>query len=130
MKATQFIKDAGIQRAREVVEGAPEWANHFNPKIGYTKPSENSGEFTKYLDMKTARFEYSINHELGFDLVILKRLVESVDQINAFDGGIKEAKELLGRINKDGSKYATLFERPALEQDIRNYESIYGEVNE
>lgn len=59
------------------------------------------------------------------DLRILKRLVESVDQINAFDGGIKEAKELLGRINKDGSKYATLFERPALEQAIQDYESIY-----
>ncbi|MDC5097912.1 hypothetical protein OHX09_15205 [Acinetobacter baumannii] len=98
MKATDFIKKFEIGKAREVIEAAIDGSTH----VIYEQA------------------EGLIN------LKDLKRLVESVDQINAFDGGIKEAKKILSRINKHGSKYATLFERPALEQAIRDYESIYG----
>ncbi|MDV7546516.1 hypothetical protein ACT438_18880 (plasmid) [Acinetobacter baumannii] len=98
MKATDFIKKFEIGKAREVIEAAIDGSTH----VIYEQA------------------EGLIN------LKDLKRLVESVDQINAFDGGIKEAKKILSRINKHGSKYATLFERPALEQAIHDYESIYG----
>lgn len=109
MKPEQFIHEFGVKKARDVVEGAPDWAK------GYYEPTG------QYQDQ-----EWS--DEMSVDLSELNRLVESVDQINAFDGGIKESKEILSRINKNGSKYATLFERPALEQAIRDHESIYGGV--
>ncbi|MCJ9258837.1 hypothetical protein [Acinetobacter baumannii] len=105
MKPEQFIRKYGEKKARDVVAACPEYYHYYHIVEGvyYTCP-------------KASRVAVKD----------LKRLLESIDQINAFDGGIKEAKEILSRINKHGSKYATLFERPALEQAIHDYESIYG----
>lgn len=113
MKATKFIRDKGLKYAKEIVDSAPSNATEWNE--GFEFQCGQSVEISK-----ADREKYFV------DLSELKRLVESIDQITAFDGGIKEAKEILSRINKHGSKYATLFERPALEQAIHDYESMYG----
>ncbi|MGT3819224.1 hypothetical protein [Acinetobacter baumannii] len=113
MKATKLIRDKGLQYAKEIVDSAPDNATEWNE--GYEFQCGQSVEISP-----ADREKYFV------DISELKRLLESIDQINAFDGGIKEAKEILSRINKNGSKYATLFERPALEQAIRDHESIYG----
>lgn len=123
MKPEQFIREYGVVKAREVVEGAP---------LGSVNFSYEDDEIVCFKDDVYFDNDYEDWFEIYFmmpeliSLSELKRLLESIDQINAFDGGIKEAKEILSRINKNGSKYATLFERPALEQAIRDHESIYG----
>ncbi|MDC5151631.1 hypothetical protein NRA15_14020 [Acinetobacter baumannii] len=128
MKAGEFLKVHGLKLAKEVVEGAPNSATHYELTV-------DGSAYFKYENFDWFCIEggeqirtYMENHETCHLIPLndLNRLVESVDQINAFDGGIKEAKKILSRINKHGSKYATLFERPALEQAIRDYESIYG----
>lgn len=106
MKPEQFIREFGVEKAREALTLCCWMDGSFCTRLWHGCVQNN--------------------HECCVDVAKLKRLVESVDQINAFDGGIKEAKKILSRINKHGSKYATLFERPALEQAIRDYESIYG----
>lgn len=114
MKPEHFIHEYGVEKAREVVEGIPsKYMECYYSTLCYCTKAK------KYSDRFNPRVEL-------VNMADLKRLVESIDQINAFDGGIKEAKEILSRINKHGSKYATLFERPALEQAIRDHESIYG----
>ncbi|MFA2885401.1 hypothetical protein [Acinetobacter pittii] len=113
MKASKLIRDKGLKYAKEIVDSAPSNATEWNE--GYEFQCGHSVEISK-----ADREKYFV------DLSDLKRLVESVDQINAFDGGIKEAKEILSLINEHGSKYATLFERPALERAIKDHESIYG----
>ena len=107
MKPEQFIREYGVEKARALL------AQLHN--LGC--PDDMKITVINGMWHRTSK---------GFTYPELKRLLESIDQINAFDGGIKEAKEILSRINKHGSKYATLFERPALEQAIHDYESIYG----
>ena len=110
MNAIQFIQQHGVDKARDVVEDAPEWA------IFWISRNQYHGSVITFPNMTD---HYSV------DLVELKRLVESVDHINALDG-IDIAKKLLARINKHGSQYAELFKRPTLEQAIADYESIYS----
>ncbi|WPO68756.1 hypothetical protein SDC64_07505 [Acinetobacter haemolyticus] len=71
MNAIQFIKDHGVEKAREVVEGAPSRANWYQVK----------GKYSNDL--------YSCNHEIYGEAIMLselKRLVESVDRINSCGG--------------------------------------------
>lgn len=106
MNAIQFIKEHTIEKAREVVEGAPEWASHFD---GYLYSEKQF-------------------HEQCFLLSDLKRLVESVDIITKV-GGIHEAIEEhtkwmhapelhLYRIGESVER---------LKQAIADYEAIGGE---
>lgn len=57
MNAIKFIKEHGVEKAREVVDGAPEWASHFD---GYLYSEKQF-------------------HEQCFLLSDLKRLVEDID---------------------------------------------------
>ncbi|WP_336948656.1 hypothetical protein [Acinetobacter junii] len=126
MNAIQFIQQHGVEKAREVVEGAPTRTNHY---------CANNYWFWDGTTLKRTAGDGFFIHSIwgaseewvskAVKLSDLKRLVESVDQINAL-GGIYEAKNLLGRINKHGSRYAELFERPALEQAIADYEQLFG----
>lgn len=110
MNAIKFIKDHGVEKAREVVEGAPTRANWYQVK----------GKYSNDL--------YSCNHELYGEAIMLsdlKRLVESVDLIK-FYGGIERAKLLL-------AMGTCLAERPPherevqLKQAIADYKAIGGE---
>ena len=97
MNAIQFIKDHGVDKAREVVEGAPELAEYY---------STIDGEY----------YRIEIN---AVNLKQLKRLVESVDLVKRY-GGIAEVKTL----HQDEFWSERVFER--LKQAIADYESIYG----
>ncbi|MFX6541031.1 hypothetical protein ABTG40_01140 [Acinetobacter baumannii] len=99
MKPEHFIREQGLDKAREVVEGAHSWADVLLVPTGeYCSiciPPDDADEFVSIED--------------------LKRLVESVDRVNAF-GGLKDAKAVV----KMGKHYKYL------KAHISNYESIYG----
>ncbi len=102
MNATDFIKQHGVDKAREVVEGAPEWAMsiNFNNGMYYSRMEHKKGDTF---------------------LSELKRLVESVDLVNSL-GGVQEAT------NKafDMTMLVVGFNPDKIEQAIADYESIYG----
>lgn len=126
MKATQFIKDHGLERARGVLA-----KDQFAADICLITPSgkliyykEVKGSFPEVTDF--AKVELTAEDYFMFELSILKRLVESVDLVEKL-GGIKKAKEMLVLFEdrKDRSdNYMPLF------RAVQDYESIYGEGNE
>ncbi|MCU4593299.1 hypothetical protein KTJ25_16135 [Acinetobacter nosocomialis] len=74
--------------------------------------------FIRWYGIEDAKYliEQNINcNDFEFSLDDLKRLVESVDRVNAF-GGLKDAKAVV----KMGKHYKYL------KAHISNYESIYG----
>lgn len=70
MDATQFIKEHGIKKAREVVDGAPELAEYY---------STIDGEYYR-IELHAVNLRH------------LKRLVESVDLIDSL-GGLELSKK-------------------------------------
>ena len=131
MNAIQFIQQHGIEKARKVVEGAPDGATHFNEAL--------SGHYAKegMLKMKPQWLWFnSINKEWYYDFAAkdhihlpdLKRLVESVDLIEHFGNDIGGAKQLLefskGCKTIELSGSVITIER--LKQAIADYESIYS----
>lgn len=104
MKPEQFIREFGEKKAREVVEGAPDWATHFDltHKDHY---QVEEGEECCLEDLDTV------------DLAYLKRLVESLDLVESYGGvGLLEYQvRCLGQGLSD-----------SLKQSIADHESIYG----
>lgn len=107
MKPEQFIRDFGVEKARKVVEGAPDWATHFDltHKDHY---QVEDGEECCLEDLDTV------------DLSDLKRLVESLDLVEVC-GGLVEAKK---KMNSESLRSATI--EYVLYKAIRDHESIYG----
>lgn len=105
MNAIQFIKEHGVEKAREVVSGAPDLAEYY---------STIDGEYYR-IELHAVNLRH------------LKRLVESVELINGLKG-IDEARSALQNIvdNHASNKYAMNFEKPALEKAIADYEAIYS----
>ncbi|MHC3082514.1 hypothetical protein [Acinetobacter nosocomialis] len=99
MKPEQFIREQGLDKAREVVEGR---SNTYMP------------ELFKYWSEELQDYVLAPKYA-SFLVEDLKRLVESVDRVNAF-GGLKDAKAVV----KMGKHYKYL------KAHISNYESIYG----
>ncbi|HCA5022827.1 TPA: hypothetical protein MW161_000565 [Acinetobacter baumannii] len=125
MKPEQFIRDFGEKKAREVVEGAPEGSSHLQA-IG-------SGKLIHYLGVEDEDVQlFFIDHwrptcfdpsDLNDDVFIslehLKRLVESLDLVEAY-GGIESCKQSLYMLHE-------LTEDPEPIRDaVRDHESIYG----
>ncbi|MGI3277771.1 hypothetical protein ACRVCV_10850 [Acinetobacter baumannii] len=102
MKPEQFIREFGVEKAREVVEGAPSSATTARPSL----------DFKHYLYGRCENAGGS--HILLSDL---KRLVESVDLVDSL-GGLKAARS---EVHKD----CFVFNQPLLAA-IAAYESIYG----
>ncbi|GAA5560857.1 hypothetical protein [Acinetobacter seifertii] len=102
MSAKRLIRKVGLGCAKANVEGAFELSN------------------TQTMDLHNLEI-------FGFvvDVFELKRLVRSIEQIYAFDGGLAEAKDLLRNMKRSKEKYTIDFEVPAFEQVIRDYESVY-----
>lgn len=119
MNSIQFIKDHGVEKAREVLRGSPALECYFIPKYqqyfvdkhGFVYVLGMFGYFTPSLGMTIENLT-----EHGFQISELKRLVNSVNEINGF-GGIGMAK--LMNQSVEG-------EHLDLEQAIADYESIYG----
>ncbi|MDN4019648.1 hypothetical protein QX205_06020 [Acinetobacter pittii] len=103
MKPEHFIREQGLDKAREVVEGIPsKYMECYYSTLCYCTKAK------KYSDRFNPRIEL-------VNMADLKRLVESVDRVNAF-GGLKDAKAVV----KMGKHYKYL------KAHISNYESIYG----
>ncbi|AZM38585.1 hypothetical protein EJP75_08505 [Acinetobacter baumannii] len=132
MNAIQFIKENGVEKAREVVEGAPDGATHL------------SNDACHYVNADFKPLPAHIKEQLPKLIVIehLKRLVESIRLVNKL-GGIAIAKEKLAYgnsisamrlsyettiTNRDGTKQNVItgVYLEDLEQAIADYESIYG----
>ncbi|MDH0032032.1 MULTISPECIES: hypothetical protein [unclassified Acinetobacter] len=114
MNAIQFIQKNGIEKAREVVEGAPEHSLCYDL------------EQQKHVAYEDTSIAMCFLKNRFIDLSELKRLVESVDLIKGVQG-IEEARSILQNIvdNHASNKYAMNFEKPALEQAIADWECIY-----
>lgn len=134
MNAIKFIQDNGVDKAREVVEGAPDRATTVKPS----------------LDFK--HFMYGICEEAGGAYILLsdlKRLVEGVDLINSV-GGLTIAKKITFQKRLRNEKATHFIQHPEnqkliqlfvrnqskpeaaikfdlFEQAIADYESIGGE---
>ncbi|EMN9778809.1 hypothetical protein RG594_003895 [Acinetobacter baumannii] len=103
MKATQFIKDHGLEKARGVVEG---WIDrNFDDSFNIRDGVYCNLPFEPTDDCET----------LG--LFELKRLVESVDLVDSL-GGLKAARS-------EAHKDCFVYNQPLLAA-IAAYESIYG----
>ena len=109
MDATQFIKEHGVEKAREVIEGAP--AN------------------ARYFETYPLRVRYYIS-DIGCNRAIsiseLKRLVESVELVEHFGNDLVGAKQLLGFSNdcKTIELSGSVITVERLKQAIADYESI------
>ena len=116
MNATDFIKQHGVDKAREIVEGAP--AN------------------ARYFETYPLRVRYYIS-DIGCNRAIsisdLKRLVESVDLVNC-NGGWNGTKNTitLFQSSLDLGLYHGVdgvdaeVEIPRLKQAIADYEQLFG----
>ncbi|HDZ1844696.1 hypothetical protein [Acinetobacter baumannii] len=114
MKPEQFIREYGVEKAREVVEGAPDGHKGYNGVIN----------------------QYTRGVWFSRDVMLsdLKRLVESVELISLF-GSIKIAKDKVKMADFNGFLLVSVPIENGLadvyihkvEQAIRDHESIYGE---
>ena len=111
MNATDFIKQHGVDKAREVIDGAPDLAEYY---------STIDGEYYR-IELHAVNLRH------------LKRLVESADLINA-NGGLNGTKNTitlfqysldLGLCHGVDGVDAEV-EIPRLKQAIADYEVIYG----
>ncbi|MCL8261812.1 hypothetical protein [Acinetobacter baumannii] len=101
MQAQQFIKDHGLERAREVV-------------------ASGADSFTFVLNNGIRRIYKSVS------VTSLKRLVESADLIKSY-GGLMQAKMDIRYLDIDWDYDSP--RRVRLDTAIADYESIYGEGN-
>ena len=153
MNAIQFIKEHGVEKAREVVEGAPEGSTHF-VGLTYLKligavwwnawlPEWSHKDNRMVKKWKCESIELMKTWGEVYKLDELKRLVESIGLVNKL-GGIAIAKEKLAYGNSISamrlSYETTINDRNGtkqnvitgvyledLEQAIADYESIGGE---
>lgn len=103
MKAHKFVAEKGIDEAKRVLEGAPNWATHFD---GYL-----------YSDMSF--------HSRCVSMEELKQVVESVGLIDSY-GGITKAKSLCNCFS-NACKSAGVKASPrllALQKAIAEYEIV------
>ncbi|HFD2089103.1 TPA: hypothetical protein ACF4OL_003969 [Acinetobacter baumannii] len=125
MKPEQFIREFGVEKAREVVEGAPDkTATHW---VFRKIPNYYSVDFQSWFHDgewwdSDCHTEQDLIDSYGEDFVVslsdLKRLVESLERINKC-GGLYGFKTYC---NGDYSQEDL--------QAIRDHESIYGGGNE
>ena len=130
MNAIEFIKNNGVDKAREVLEGAPDrTASH------YVVDTDTyfSEEFHTYFDHSLNDWETAdlhcvsdleANYEIVLDLFDLKRLAESMDLVKSY-GGIINARYDVKYLDLDWDYDTQRVTR--LKQAIADYEAIGGE---
>ncbi|MEO4064603.1 hypothetical protein [Acinetobacter pittii] len=105
MKATKFIKDAGLERAKAILSAAPKHANYFE-----TYPL---GPRFYLTDVGCYR---------AISIHDLQRLVESVDLVKTY-GGFEQCRKDAEWVVKAKLPETDLFKE--LKQAIADYELIY-----
>ncbi|EHU3263657.1 hypothetical protein AYA92_RS02385 [Acinetobacter baumannii] len=134
MKPEQFIREFGVKKAREVVEGAPDrTASHYVVDTD----TYYSEEFLTYFDHSLEDWETADLNNIGeletiYEHVVslsdLKRLVESLEIIETV-GYDRDGAEEIYEFSKDCEviHYAGLeIKVTRLAQAIKDHESIYG----
>ena len=113
MNAIKFIKEHGVEKAREVVEGAPDGATHL------------SDDACHYVNADFKPLPAHIKEQLPELIVIndLKRLVDSLDLVKSY-GGIINAKHDVKYLDLDWDYDTPRVTR--LKQAIADYELIYS----
>lgn len=118
MNAIQFIQQHSVDKAREVVEGAPDGATHL------------SDDACHYVNADFKPLPTHIKEQLHKLVVIndLKRLVESVELVEHFGNDLVGAKQLLEFSNdcKTIELSGSVITVERLKQAIADYEAIYG----
>lgn len=110
MKPEQFIREFGLGKAREVVEGIPsKYMECYYSTLCYCTKAK------KYSDRFNPRIEL-------VNMADLKRLVESLDLVERY-GGIVKSKEYL---KSEYRKLSSPITWARLDNAIRDHESIYG----
>lgn len=114
MNAIQFIKENGVEKARGVVEGAPDkTASHY---VISKRPHYYSVDFQSYFNNGDwYDSDYTSEQDLANDyepqnvirISDLKRLVESVDIISKFDS-VQEAKDAISNSPDGATDYRKL----------------------
>ena len=124
MNAIQFIKEHGVDKAREVVEGAPEGATSIIGEM-YFRFTDKEYWYWSFSGCKSKgkSEQYFYYQKRTTDLSDLKILVESVDLIKSY-GGIINAKHDVKYLDLDWDYDTPRVTR--LKQAIADYESIYG----
>ncbi len=133
MNATDFIKQHCVDKAREVVEGAPETATHFLydaelDSADYLKHVPCVSEFSFDL-WDAGGWKPFLRTKKRIDLSDLKRVVESVELVEQFGNELAGAKQLL-EFSKDCKTIelsGSVITVERLKQAISDYESIGGE---
>ncbi|ENV02426.1 hypothetical protein [Acinetobacter sp. NIPH 817] len=108
MRAQQFIKDHGLEKARELLKRLHE--------LGC--PDDMQITVINGMWHRTAN---------GFTYPELKRLVESVDLVKTY-GGIEQCRKDADWVVETKLPETDLYKE--LKQAIADYESIYGEGND
>lgn len=118
MKPEQFIREFGVDKAREVVDGAPDGATHIHSVTWQNYKQCNSNNYVWGRSDQEGWY-LSIYDTLNGMMVLedLKRLVESVDLVKKL-GGLKAARS-------EAHKDCFVYNQPLLAA-IAAYESIYG----
>ena len=113
MNATDFMKEHGVEKAREVVEGAPDGATHL------------SNDTRHYVNADFKPLPTHIKEQLPKLIVIndLKRLVDSLDLVKSY-GGIINAKHDVKYLDLDWDYDTPRVTR--LRQAIADYGVIYS----
>ncbi|HAV3880048.1 TPA: hypothetical protein ACGCZ0_001099 [Acinetobacter baumannii] len=126
MKPEQFIREKGLKKAREVVEGAPEGATHYGLRQYRQWEGRILKTFTDESWRSTAVFGGNLRFIEDDCLCIqdLKRLVESLDLVKKLGGRSGAIREYFEYVHSGKSE---LDIRPnELARVIRDHESIYG----
>lgn len=129
MNAIKFIQQYGVEKAREVVEGAPDGATHyrvFSCSTGYTKNISISECYIWYRSAwQECEWPSKIFTSNNLQTIAeLKQIVESVDLLKS-NGGYEEAKDTFDFAIKHGMNDLTEF-GSRLKQAIEDYEAIYS----
>lgn len=133
MNAIKFIQDNGVDKAREVVEGAPESASlvfyyfdEVNDELLGPEYYRDNG--SQHFNKENNSWGFCLDpqiivtepHDALVSVEDLKRLVESVELVEVC-GGLVEAKK---KMNNESLRSATI--EYVLYKAIRDHESIYG----
>lgn len=133
MKPEQFIREFGVEKAREVVEGAPESASlvfyyfdEVNDELLGPEYYRDNG--SQHFNKENNSWGFCLDpqiivtepHDALVSVEDLKRLVESVELVEVC-GGLVEAKK---KMNSESLRSATI--EYVLYKAIRDHESIYG----
>ncbi len=131
MNAIQFIQQHGVEKAREVVDGAPEGATSIIGEM-YFRFTDKEYWYWSFSGCKSkGKLEqYFYYKKRTADLSELKRIVESVDLIGKYHS-VDHAKnhynnmrEALNQYQYENKDIEDLSNK--LKQAIADYESIYG----